>query len=64
VARSVIAGSDIVLIPVQPSPYDIWSAEEIVNLVKEVQETLSTYKKLDAFFVINRKIGNTTPVLN
>lgn len=59
VARSVIAGSNIILIPVQPSPYDIWSAEEIVNLVKEVQETLSTYKKLDAFFVINRKIGNT-----
>ena len=60
VARSVIAGSDIVLIPVQPSPYDIWSAEEVVSLVKEVQETLSSFKKVNAYFVINRRIGNTT----
>jgi chromosome partitioning protein len=59
VAKSVIAASDFVLIPVQPSPYDIWAAEEIVKLIGEVKTTLSAYKKILAGFVINRKIGNT-----
>ncbi len=55
-ARSVIMASDIVLIPVQPSPYDVWGAEEIVNLIKEA----SAFKeKMKSAFVINRKITNT-----
>lgn len=55
-ARSSIIASDLVLIPVQPSPYDIWAAEEVVSLVEEAQ----VYKeKLKAVFVINRKIANT-----
>ena len=29
VARSAIMASDIVLIPVQPSPYDVWAANSI-----------------------------------
>lgn len=56
VARSAIYASDLVLIPVQPSPYDIWAAKEIVDLITEVK----IYKeKLKAAFVINRKIVNT-----
>jgi chromosome partitioning protein len=35
VARSAIMASDVVLIPVQPSPYDVWAAKEIVDLLKE-----------------------------
>lgn len=55
-ARSVIMASDIVLIPVQPSPYDVWAAEEVVKLINEA----SVYKeKLKSAFVINRKIANT-----
>lgn len=55
-ARSVIMASDLVVIPVQPSPYDIWAAEEIVNLVKEA----TVFKEnLKAIFVVNRKITNT-----
>ena len=55
-ARSVIMASDMVVIPVQPSPYDIWSAEEVVGLVNEG----AIYKeKLKSCFVINRKIVNT-----
>ncbi|ACV69790.1 ParA family partition ATPase [Desulfohalobium retbaense] len=55
-ARSVIMASDVVVIPVQPSPYDIWSAEEVVGLVNEG----AIYKeKLKSCFVINRKIVNT-----
>jgi chromosome partitioning protein len=32
-ARSAIMASDTVVIPVQPSPYDIWAAEEVVKLI-------------------------------
>lgn len=56
VARSAIMASDLVLIPVQPSPYDVWSAQEIVALLAEGR----VYKPdLRAAFVINRKIANT-----
>lgn len=55
-ARSAIMAADVVLIPVQPSPYDVWAADEVVQLIKEAQ----IYKEnLKAFFVINRKIVNT-----
>ena len=56
VARSAIMASDLVLIPVQPSPYDVWAAKEIVDLLHEA----SAFKgKLRSAFVINRKIVNT-----
>ena len=48
----------MILIPVQPSPYDVWSAKEVVDLVGEVKETLSLYKTIKAAFVINRRIPN------
>lgn len=55
-ARSAIMASDLVLIPVQPSPYDIWAADEVVRLVDEA----NTYKEsMKAVFVVNRKIANT-----
>lgn len=55
-ARSAIMAADFVLIPVQPSPYDIWAADEIVKLIEEA----SIYKeKLKSAFVVNRKITNT-----
>lgn len=55
-ARSAIIAADLVLIPVQPSPYDVWAAQEVINLVREA----SVFKeKLKSAFVINRKIVNT-----
>lgn len=55
-ARSAIMAADVVLIPVQPSPYDIWAAEEVVKLVDEAR----VYKdSLKSVFVVNRKITNT-----
>lgn len=55
-ARSAIMSSDIVVIPIQPSPYDIWAAEEVVKLVDEAR----VYKEnIKSVFVINRKITNT-----
>ena len=55
-AKSAIMAADLIVIPVQPSPYDVWAAEEIIKLYQEV----SLFKEgLKAVFVINRKIGNT-----
>lgn len=55
-SRAAMMASDLVLIPVQPSPYDVWAAEEVVKLIKEAQ----IYRpQLQAAFVINRKIAKT-----
>lgn len=56
VARSAIMAADLVLIPVQPSPYDVWAAKEIVDLLSEAS---SFKEKLRIAFTINRKIANT-----
>jgi chromosome partitioning protein len=55
-ARSAILAADVVLIPVQPSPYDVWACADIVALVREAM----IYKpKLRAAFVISRRVGRT-----
>ncbi|WP_273758595.1 ParA family partition ATPase [Bartonella sp. AU55XJBT] len=55
-ARSALMASDFVLIPVLPSPYDIWAADGIVKLIDEAR----VYKEnLKSAFVVNRKIVNT-----
>ena len=55
-ARSTILASDMILIPLQPSSYDICANAEIVKLIKEAQ----TFKPaLHAAFVINRCIAGT-----
>lgn len=55
-ARAIIC-SDLILVPVQPSPYDIWASKDIVDLIKQRQEI--TEGKLKAVFVISRAIPNT-----
>lgn len=54
--RAAILASDIVLIPIQPSPYDVWASSDIVQLVREAQQFKENLK---AVFVINRKIAKT-----
>ena len=55
-ARSAILASDLVIIPVQPSPYDVWAAKDIVDLLREA----AVFKeKMKSRFTINRKIVNT-----
>ena len=55
-ARAAIMASNMVLIPVQPSPYDVWAAKDIVDLLREA----SAFKeKQICGFAINRKIVNT-----
>ena len=55
-SRSAIMASDLVLMPVQPSPYDVWASAEIVQLVREAQQFKDNLKSA---FVVNRKIANT-----
>jgi chromosome partitioning protein len=54
--RSAILASDYVLIPVQPSPYDVWAAAETVQLIREARVMK---ERLLAAFVINRRIART-----
>lgn len=56
VTRSAILASDLILIPVTPSPYDVWATEETVKVITEVKPFKEDLK---SFFVINRKIMNT-----
>jgi len=53
--RSAIMACDFLLIPVTPSPYDIWSSEETFKLLRQAR----IYKKINASIVLNQVIKNT-----
>ena len=55
-AKSVMLAADLLVIPVQPSPYDVWAAEETLKLVEEATVLKDSLKSV---FAINRKIVNT-----
>ena len=55
-AKSIILAADLVLIPVQPSPADVWATAETVDLVTEAQ---SFKENIKSVIIINRIIGNT-----
>ena len=56
-AAAAVKVADLVLIPVQPSPFDIWAASDLVELVKARQEV--TDGQPVAAFLISRAITNT-----
>ena len=56
-ARSAILAADLVLIPVQPSSYDVWAAAETVKLTEEAQQFKPDIK---VAFVVNRRIARTS----
>lgn len=56
-AVSAIKAANFILIPVQPSPYDIWATADLVELVKQRIEV--TDGKLQAAFVVSRAIKGT-----
>jgi len=56
-AVSAIKAANFVLIPVQPSPYDIWATSDLVDLIKQRIEV--TDGKLQAAFVVSRAIKGT-----
>lgn len=56
-AVSAIVAADAILVPVQPSPYDIWATADLVELIRARQEI--TNGKLQAAFLVSRAIQNT-----
>lgn len=56
IARSALLAADLVLIPVQPSAYDVWASHEMVQLVAEARVFRP---QLRAAFVVNRRVVGT-----
>lgn len=55
-ARSAILAADLIIVPVQPSPYDVWASHEIVSLITEAK----LFKpSLRAAFIVNRRVVGT-----
>ena len=55
-ARSIILAADVVIVPLLPSPLDVWAAAETIDLIREAQP----YKEeLQCCLALNRKIVNT-----
>jgi chromosome partitioning protein len=54
--RSAMLAASLVVIPVQPSPYDVWACAEVVDILTEASVFTENMKSV---FVINRKITNT-----
>jgi chromosome partitioning protein len=48
--RSAVAAADVLLVPLLPSPYDVWGAEDTLEILKEVR----VYKDLPAFILFNQ----------
>ncbi len=58
ISVAAIKCADLLIIPVQPSPYDILATIDLVEIIKERQEI--TDGKPKAYFCVNRKISNTS----
>ncbi len=56
-SAAAVKASNFVLIPVQPSPYDIWACADLVDIVKARQEVTGGLPQ--AAFVISRAIKHT-----
>jgi len=56
IARSILLTSNLVIIPIQPSAFDIWSSKETISLVKEARKH---NRKLRSKLLVTRKIVGT-----
>jgi chromosome partitioning protein len=54
--RSALLAADLALVPVQPSPYDIWASVEMLGLIEEAR---AFRRSLKAAFVVNRRVVRT-----
>jgi chromosome partitioning protein len=54
--RSAMLAADLVLIPIQPSAFDVWATQAVLELIREA----SAYKpQLHGIFVVNRRVIGT-----
>ena len=51
--RSAVLASDLVLVPIQPSAFDVWASQPVLDLVREAAVTKPD---LRALFVITRRV--------
>jgi len=56
ISEAVLTGVKLVIIPVTPSPLDIWSSQGTIEMVRKAQEENPGLK---ARFLISRKVVNT-----
>jgi chromosome partitioning protein len=56
-SAAAVRAADFVLIPVQPSPYDIWACADLIDIVEARQEV--TGGSPQAAFLVSRAIKNT-----
>jgi chromosome partitioning protein len=56
ITRTVIEVTNLALIPIAPSPLDIWSSQETIMLIETLKKR---YRKLSARILIYRKIPGT-----
>jgi chromosome partitioning protein len=56
VTRSVLLASKLAIIPIGPSPLDIWSSKETIDLIKKARKH---NRKLSSKIIINRKVVGT-----
>ena len=48
--------TDVVIVPVTPSSYDIWASEDVISIIEATRQLRPNLK---AAFVLNRKISKT-----
>ena len=56
IATATIKASDFILIPMQPSPFDIWASSNLIELVKQ---GMTKNQNLKAGIVLTRLVKNT-----
>lgn len=56
-SAAAVKAANLVLIPVQPSPYDIWACADLVDIITARQDVTDGLPL--AYFIISRAIKNT-----
>jgi chromosome partitioning protein len=56
ITRSALRISSMVIVPVTPSPYDLWSGSDMLSAIQEIK---ILNPKLQTFLLISRRVPNT-----
>lgn len=56
-ASAAIKAADIILIPITPSPYDVWACSDLVDIIKARHQV--SKRKPPSYFIISRARKNT-----
>jgi chromosome partitioning protein len=61
VTRSAAVAADVVLVPIQPGPFDLWASRETLDVLNEADAIRSELQRKPArrVFVVNRASTNT-----